>query len=173
MRKLFVVLVAVAACGGGVATDNLPAPSEPGADATTTTAPASGELSSATTLLSATTTTPELTTTTARTVTTSPAPTTTAAMGDVPAWIVDLVLADASTSQGIAPAAIGLISAAPVDWPDGSLGCPKPGVDYIQVIVPGYLVVVSADGTVLAYHLDSEGNYKICQGGSFVGSPDA
>ena len=33
-----------------------------------------------------------------------------------------------------------------VQWPDSSLGCPSPGQQYLQVVVPGYLVNFSAEG---------------------------
>ena len=31
-----------------------------------------------------------------------------------------------------------------VTWPDGSLGCPEPGMMYTQVLVDGYWVVIRA-----------------------------
>jgi len=39
---------------------------------------------------------------------------------------------------------IGLIEAKAVEWSDTSLGCPKPGMMYAQVITPGYRVVPSS-----------------------------
>jgi len=38
----------------------------------------------------------------------------------------------------VAPETLTLISAAEVEWPDTSLGCPQPGMMYAQVITPGY-----------------------------------
>ena len=40
----------------------------------------------------------------------------------------------------------------PHDWPDSSLGCPQPGRTYLQVITPGYRVILSADGREYEYH---------------------
>jgi hypothetical protein len=48
-------------------------------------------------------------------------------------------------------------------WPDSSLGCPREGVFYSQVVTPGYLVVISAAGKQLEYHADSRGRIVFCQ----------
>ena len=39
-------------------------------------------------------------------------------------------------------------------WPDGSLGCPKPGMNYIQMLVPGYIIELRAQGKTYTYHSD-------------------
>jgi hypothetical protein len=51
----------------------------------------------------------------------------------------------------------------PRQWPDSSLGCPSQGVQYLQVVTPGYLVVVSAAGKQLEYHADARGRVVFCQ----------
>jgi hypothetical protein len=49
-----------------------------------------------------------------------------------------------------------------VEWPDTSLGCPKPGEFYAQVITPGYLIVLAVDGEEIEYHADEAGNAVRC-----------
>jgi hypothetical protein len=39
-----------------------------------------------------------------------------------------------------------------VVWPDGSLGCPKPGIAYIQVQREGYKILLGFAGREYAYH---------------------
>ena len=39
-----------------------------------------------------------------------------------------------------------------VTWPDDSLGCPQPGMDYTQVQQAGLLIRLSASGSVFFYH---------------------
>ncbi|MGH8203274.1 MAG: hypothetical protein ACREST_01610 [Steroidobacteraceae bacterium] len=39
-----------------------------------------------------------------------------------------------------------------VEWPDSSIGCPKPGRAYLQVITPGHKVTLRADGQVYVVH---------------------
>jgi len=48
-----------------------------------------------------------------------------------------------------------------VQWPDSSLGCPRKGVSYLQVITPGYLVSLTANGKVYTVHVGA-GNAVIC-----------
>jgi hypothetical protein len=51
--------------------------------------------------------------------------------------------------------------ATPVDWPDASLGCPKPGEMYAQALTPGYLVLVQADEQVYSVHVGN-GRAVVC-----------
>lgn len=48
--------------------------------------------------------------------------------------------------------AITVVSAQPVEWRDTSLGCPIEGMMYAQVITPGYLIVLEANGQEYEYH---------------------
>ncbi len=63
-----------------------------------------------------------------------------------------LAVADLAQLLGIAPPAITVVSVEAVTWPDASLGCPKPGMMYAQVLTPGYRVVLEADGKTYEYH---------------------
>ena len=48
-------------------------------------------------------------------------------------------------------------------WPDRSLGCPRQGVLYAQVLTPGYLIVLSNGSRRLEYHTDNRGMAVFCQ----------
>ncbi len=48
-----------------------------------------------------------------------------------------------------------------VEWPDSSLGCPQAGQSYLQVITPGYLVSLVADGKSYAIHVGA-GTAVVC-----------
>jgi len=50
-----------------------------------------------------------------------------------------------------------------VDWPDVSLGCPQPGIDYAQVITPGYQIVLTLDEKGFNYHADKAGIILLCE----------
>jgi hypothetical protein len=39
---------------------------------------------------------------------------------------------------------------------DASLGIEQPGVDYTQVITPGYIIILKADGKTYEYHASGE-----------------
>jgi hypothetical protein len=57
---------------------------------------------------------------------------------------------------------INVIEVKPMEWRDGSLGCPRAGVSYVQVITPGYLVVFEARGGRYEYHTDQQRNIVRC-----------
>ena len=59
---------------------------------------------------------------------------------------------------------ITLVKVQPVEWRDASLGCPKPGVDYIQVLTPGYLIKLEAAGSEYEYHTDDAQRVVTCAG---------
>ena len=48
---------------------------------------------------------------------------------------------------------IEVVSVESVDFPDSSLGCPQPGMAYLQVITPGYKVILKADGKTFDYRV--------------------
>ncbi|HEX9707574.1 MAG TPA: hypothetical protein VGA24_08035, partial [Steroidobacteraceae bacterium] len=39
-----------------------------------------------------------------------------------------------------------------VDWRDSSIGCPKPGMAYLDVITPGHKITLRADGQIYTVH---------------------
>jgi hypothetical protein len=51
-----------------------------------------------------------------------------------------------------------------VDWSDTSLGCPEPGMMYAQVITPGFLVMIEAEGQQYEYHTDESRFVVLCEG---------
>jgi hypothetical protein len=48
------------------------------------------------------------------------------------------------------------------EWPSTALGCPQPGFSYAQVVTPGYLVLLLADGTELTYHTNLTTGVVLC-----------
>lgn len=53
--------------------------------------------------------------------------------------------------------AITIISAEPVEWPDGCLGIAAAGVMCMQVITPGYRVTLATQGDTYVFHTDEAG----------------
>jgi hypothetical protein len=66
---------------------------------------------------------------------------------------VNLATEALARDLGLSKNLIELRRATTVDWPDTSLGCPKAGEVYVQVVTPGYLVTLQADGRVFAVHV--------------------
>ncbi len=65
-------------------------------------------------------------------------------------------------SLNVAPEAITILSVQRVQWRNASLGCPKPGMMYAQVITPGYLVKAEIDGQVREVHMNDRGHGVVC-----------
>jgi hypothetical protein len=84
------------------------------------------------------------------------------------ASVTGAALADAARRTGRKPADLKVLSAEAVTWPDGSLGCPQPGMMYTQALVPGYRVRIEADGQVLDYHAGRSGRPGLCPAGRSV-----
>jgi hypothetical protein len=82
--------------------------------------------------------------------------------GIAPPAIVDVVVADAAARLQVDPSEVQVMRWERVAWPDSSLGCPQPGGVYLQVITPGWLVMVEAAGQTLEYHTDEAGHLAVC-----------
>ncbi|GAB4433816.1 MAG: hypothetical protein Kow00106_26690 [Anaerolineae bacterium] len=66
--------------------------------------------------------------------------------------MVALCRADAARRSGLNASAIRLASLVTVIWPDESIGCPQPGIQYGQRETPGFRVVLRAGDEALVYH---------------------
>lgn len=75
---------------------------------------------------------------------------TTAASG--PSGKVAAAIADLAGRIGVDESAITVVEEREVTWPDSSLGCPEPGVQYLQRLTNGVLVVLEAQGRRYEYH---------------------
>jgi hypothetical protein len=81
----------------------------------------------------------------------------------LPAGLLDTLKSDLATRTGVAVDAILFVSAEFVIWNDGSLGCPEPGVSYIQILIEGYRVILSADGTNYDYRTGRGDEFILCE----------
>lgn len=73
--------------------------------------------------------------------------------------------ADAAKRSGLPPAQLQVVTAEPVTWADGSLGCPRPGMLYTQALVPGYRVQLRVGSEVWNYHGSERGALALCPAG--------
>lgn len=69
---------------------------------------------------------------------------------------------DLADRLGVAESAIEVTRAERVVWPDGSLGCPRPGMLYSQALVPGVFIQLKAAGHVYNYHGGRSGTCLLC-----------
>ena len=94
-------------------------------------------------------------------------------MTDEMGKIVDAALADAARRTAAARSTLKVISAERVVWPDGSLGCPEPGVVYTMAPVPGYRIRVRSPDALLDYHASNRGRLVLCPSAQSGGPPAA
>ncbi len=81
---------------------------------------------------------------------------------NLPASVVDPVVADIARLAGVPVDAVTVLSAEAVTFPDAGLGCPVPGMAYTQVQVDGYKVVAVAAGTTYDYRGTAPGTFRRC-----------
>lgn len=97
----------------------------------------------------------------------SPAPPThgESTAGAIPGAYLEAAIADAASRAGVDPADVTLVSTESRDWPSGALGCPVLGVMYVDMITPGYRIVVEAAGTTYDYRAASRGagHVRLCE----------
>lgn len=82
--------------------------------------------------------------------------------GDLPAAMLEQVVADAASGAGVDLSAVEVLSAEAVTWSDGSIGCPLPDQMYTQALVPGYRVVLDVDGEEMSFHAAEGGEFAYC-----------
>lgn len=73
--------------------------------------------------------------------------------GELP-FPVQAAVASAAAEFGVSIDEVTVESWEPNEWSDASLGCPKPGEFYAQVITPGYRAILTVNGESHEYHTD-------------------
>lgn len=61
-------------------------------------------------------------------------------MIEEPQEAIAIAVATLARELGCAMAEIAVAEVRPVTWPNGALGCPRPGMMYTQVLTPGYQI---------------------------------
>jgi hypothetical protein len=82
---------------------------------------------------------------------------------ELPAVILDPLLADVTQRSGVAREQLVIVSATSTTWSDGSLGCPTPGQMYTQALVEGWQAVVRAGEKLYDYRGAGASNFKLCR----------
>ncbi|MFO7299910.1 MAG: hypothetical protein DIU67_006935 [Actinomycetes bacterium] len=118
-----------------------------------------------------TTTTGEATTTTPSTTIGDTVP------GNTLQRMIEKAKADLVQRLKVPESEITVMRAEAVTWPDGSMGCPQPGMNYTQALVEGYQVVLGVGNKAYDYHAGGDGEPFFCPsdeedgGHSFVPPP--
>jgi hypothetical protein len=71
-------------------------------------------------------------------------------------------VADLAARLNIGADVITIKEARAVQWGSGAMGCPKPGMNYTQALVPGMRLLLEADGTIYYYHGSRQASLFYC-----------
>jgi hypothetical protein len=82
--------------------------------------------------------------------------------GEVPPDLLQALLNDLAERLGLPVNQITVVHSHVTEWNDCSLGCPQPDMLYLQVITPGFRVVLAAQDQIYNYHTDRRGSFILC-----------
>ena len=77
--------------------------------------------------------------------------------------LIEKAKEDLGQRLSISPVQINLMEMTEVEWSDSSLGCPQPGMDYLQVITPGYRILLEAGEQEYEYHSNKDNYVLYCE----------
>lgn len=77
--------------------------------------------------------------------------------------LVQQAMSDLAEQLGVPVDEVELIEAEAVVWPDGSLGCPQPGMMYTQVLQDGLRIVLRVAGQEYHYHSGETRGPFLCE----------
>ena len=77
--------------------------------------------------------------------------------------LIEQAKTDLAQRLSISVTQISLVDATEVEWSDSSLGCPQPGMAYLQVITPGYRIRLKANAIVYEYHSNKDTYVIYCE----------
>ena len=79
-----------------------------------------------------------------------------------PEKLIDLVKADLAQRLSVSPDQISVVVSESVEWSDSSLGCPQPDMAYLEVITPGYRILLEVNGQQYEYHFGRDTYFVYC-----------
>ena len=77
--------------------------------------------------------------------------------------LIEKAKGDLAQRLSISADQISFVEAGEVEWSDSSLDCPQPGMEYLQVITPGYRILLESSGNVYEYHSNRDTYIVYCE----------
>jgi hypothetical protein len=66
--------------------------------------------------------------------------------------LIETAKEDLARRLSVSATEIDIAEAKAVTWPNASLGCPQPGMQYAEVLTSGFLIVLHANNQTYEYH---------------------
>jgi hypothetical protein len=79
--------------------------------------------------------------------------------------LITAIARDLNTQADVPLDEISFISAEPMTWPNGGLGCPDPAMAYTEVMVEGLLITMAAGNREFQYHTGGLERFVLCRDG--------
>jgi hypothetical protein len=77
--------------------------------------------------------------------------------------LIEMARKDLAQRLSVSVGEISLVEAKPVVWPDSSMGCPQPGMAYLQIPEDGVLIVLQFEGVSYEYHNGGSRGLFLCE----------
>lgn len=87
------------------------------------------------------------------------------AAAEMPSETIERLRADAARQAGVPLASVRVLGSEPATWPDSGFGCSGPQDSTMQVLTPGYRVVLEAGGRRIEFRGDQRGHFSLCPEG--------
>lgn len=84
--------------------------------------------------------------------------------------LIEAVTADLRQYLASPDEAVTVLSAVPIMWANGALGCPAEGVNYAEMQTEGVLITLEAAGLTYSYHTGGMQDFVLCQDNEPVSS---
>lgn len=88
-----------------------------------------------------------------------------AATAVVPREVVDRLRSEAARQAGVPLDSVSVVASEAVTWPDSGFACSAPEESTLQVLTPGFRVVLAAGERRLEYRADRRGHFSLCPEG--------
>lgn len=85
--------------------------------------------------------------------------------------VIEKAKEDLAQRLPISVANIHLVEITGEEWSDSSLDCPQPGMEYLQVITPGFRILLEVAGNIYEYHSNRDTYIVFCENPNSPGSP--
>lgn len=84
--------------------------------------------------------------------------------GEVPADVMGRTRAHLADRLSVPADELETVRAQAMQWPNGAMGCPQPGINYTQALVSGYWIVLRHGGRNYDYRIAESGHFVLCEG---------
>ena len=76
--------------------------------------------------------------------------------------LIATVKEDLANRLAVSSEEVTLVETLEVEWSDSSLDCPQPDMAYLQVVTPGYRILLDVNSQIYEYHTNRASYFVFC-----------